>query len=54
MMRAEAEKEEGSDWKETMDNFQKITGKINLLYGYLVLNFFSWRFKKILGGCIII
>jgi hypothetical protein len=35
-MKIEGNREESNDWKETLQNFQKITGKINLLYGYLV------------------
>jgi len=35
-MKVDGGKEESNEWKEILENFQKITGKINLLYSYLV------------------
>lgn len=35
LMKVESNKESTSDWTESLETFQKSTGKINLLYGYL-------------------
>jgi hypothetical protein len=44
---------EMTEWKETLRNFQKIVGKIELLFGYLVTLLKQMEMHKSLNCCVL-